>query len=289
MTDTELNIRILLKQLKGGFIMASVTQRIASIKQPYGGYIPPKTLTVTQLQDNKRLHPLSKESVHLSVMGLMVDYMTRYMLFRKPREAFDISLQGAYYAGLALGNPDVLNNVMGYVDHIKGLDDMSLTYARQAIKGDCWRRTGYGPVNIGDRKYHELTSLDRITLHNAKVMINRSLNFAESYGPITCSEFTFGDAYTHIVDSGDGDFLTGDCLWDFKVSVKKPTKAHTLQILMYFILGKHSKKPEFKDIDKIGIFNPRLNTVFQMKISDIDKDILNQVEFNVIGYHESCF
>ena len=49
--------------------MSSVTERIAKIKQPYGGFVPSKVMTVTQLNDNNTLHPLSSESVHPSIMG----------------------------------------------------------------------------------------------------------------------------------------------------------------------------------------------------------------------------
>ena len=43
--------------------------------------------------------------------------------------------------------------------------------------------------------------------------------------------------YTYTVESGDGDFLTADTLWDFKVSKSKPTNKHTLQLLMYLLLN----------------------------------------------------
>ena len=268
--------------------MSSVTERIAKIKQPYGGYIPSKVMTVTQLNDNNTLHPLSSESVHPSIMGLMVDYMTRFMLFKNAREAFGISLLGAEYASHFLYNGMfILNNIKEYIDQIHGLDDMSLTYARHIVKGDCWFRTGQGPFDIGKDHYKYVKMLDRQTLDNAKIMINRALTFTKLYGPITKSEFTFENGYTSLVDSGDGDFLTNDCLWDFKVSVKKPTKNHTLQLLMYYLMGKHSKKPEFNNIKKIGVFNPRLNIVYQLNVSEIDSSIIQQVEYEVIGYKDS--
>ena len=69
--------------------------------------------------------------------------------------------------------------------------------------------------------------------------------------------FTFEGGYTDIVSSGDGDYLTEDTLWDFKVSKEEPKSKYTLQLLMYYIMGCHSIHPEFQKIEKLGIFNPR--------------------------------
>ena len=53
---------------------------------------------------------------------------------------------------------------------------------------------------------------------------------------------------------------------------------------MYWIMGKHSKKKEFKDITKIGIFNPRLNTVYLYDLNKLSIDIIKDIEDNVICY-----
>ena len=90
--------------------------------------------------------------------------------------------------------------------------------------------------------------------------------------------------YTVTVETGDGDFLTDDTLWDFKVSKSKPTNKHTLQLLMYWIMGKHSGKSIFNNITKLGIFNPRLNIVYLLDIKNISEDIIKAVEDNVICY-----
>ena len=59
--------------------------------------------------------------------------------------------------------------------------------------------------------------------------------------------FTFEPTgYTKIVNAGDGDFLTKDTLWDFKVSKSKIDRKQTLQILMYWIMGKHSGKKNLR-------------------------------------------
>ena len=97
--------------------------------------------------------------------------------------------------------------------------------------------------------------------------------------------FTFEEkGYTSTVDSGDGDYLTANTLWDFKVSKAKPTNKHTLQLLMYWIMGQHSEKTEFRSITQLGIFNPRLNVVYTLDIADVPRDVITAVEKDVICY-----
>lgn len=136
---------------------------------------------------------------------------------------------------------------------------------------------GYKPV--------ELINPDEETISNIRVMVNRSLGFFESYGPIVKEGFTFeGGGYTDVVNTGDGDFLTEDTLWDFKVSKSKPTNKHTLQLLMYYLMGMNSVHPEFEHIKKLGIFNPRLNKVFLLPVKTISDEVIDQVNTTVIGY-----
>jgi hypothetical protein len=49
-------------------------------------------------------------------------------------------------------------------------------------------------------------------------------------------------------------------------------------------MGTHSIYEEFKTITKLGIFNPRLNTVYMLNIDDVSKATIALVEKEVIGY-----
>lgn len=81
--------------------------------------------------------------------------------------------------------------------------------------------------------------------------------------------FTFEGGYTDIITTGDGDFLTENTLWDFKVTKTNPTNKHTLQLLVYYLMGKQSKHDYFDNIDSIGIFNPRLNNAYTLDIDTL--------------------
>ena len=214
--------------------MTSVTNRIKAVKQPRGGYIPLKQFSAITLDDGKILN--SDESVSPGLVGSAVDYLSRLMNGAQPKEAFKISLNGAFRAGPAR---------FMTVDTIHA---------------------------------------DETTIENIRIMVQRSLHFFETYGPITLDGFTFGSAYTDTITSGDGDFLTKDTLWDFKVIKSKPNKDYTLQVLIYYLMGIRSNQPEFLSISKLGFFNPRQNIVYQTAIADIPKEVIETVEKNVIGY-----
>ena len=175
--------------------------------------------------------------------------------------------------GLALGNAKKL------LKGIKGLDNESISNACKLVGYDvCFRAgvIGYKPV--------EETKPDSDTIENIVIMVKRSLAFWKEYGPITKDGFTFEGGYTDIVSSGDGDYLTEDTLWDFKVSKEEPKSKYTLQLLMYYIMGCHSIHPEFQKIEKLGIFNPRKNKVYIAEISSINPEVIEKVSQDIIGY-----
>ena len=226
---------------------SSVTARIQEIKQPYGGYISPSQFEAYKLADSQKLYKI--ENLHPTIIGIVVDYLTRFSMGSK---------------------------------HIIELDDDSIINACKLVTFDSWLRN---PIAAKTAKGWRETNPDKETIHNIRTMVNRGILFWKSAGPIIKDGFTFEPfGYTSTVDRGDGDFLTKDTLWDFKVSKYQPTSKHTLQLLMYWIMGQHSTKPEFKSIDKLGIFNPRLNTIYTLSISKIDSKVIQAVERDVMCY-----
>ena len=187
-------------------------------------------------------------------------------------EAFEISLLGARAMRMEAKAFDLL-------DDVKGLDDLSITMACQLAGFDSAFRAGplaYRPV--------EGIVPDQATIANIRIMVERSLSFFKVLGPVTADGFTMEGAYTATITTGDGDFLTKDTLWDFKVTTGKPNKDHTLQLLIYYLMGRRSIHSEFQTIEKLGIFNPRQNTIYQLPISEFSDEIIKEVETVVIGY-----
>ncbi len=255
--------------------MASVTQRISQIKQPYGGYLPLKSFSKAIFDDGFTLN--ESENIHASLVGMAVDYLTRFLLGDSVDKAFHISCLGASNIGM-------LNKATMLMSKVTGLDDISIISACKLAGFDvCFRssKSAYKPI--------ENINPDIPTIENIRIMVNRSVSFWNKYGPIVCSEPTFEGGYTDAVNTGDGDFLSKDTLWDFKVSKSAPSSKHTLQILMYYVMGLHSIHKHFKNISNLGIFNPRLNIAYICPINSISAETIAEIENSVLCYGGSFF
>lgn len=259
--------------------MSSVTKRIKEIKQPRGGYIKPSQFECKVLDDGKTL--FEQENISASIIGMVVDYLTRLVMGANIDSAFSISLLGAECAS-SCGIPNAINFAHELSSNIKGIDKQSVINACKLVTFDVWYRNT--PAAIMAKNANE-TNPDNYTIQNIQIMVERSSDFWKKYGPIIKDGFRFEpDGYTQTVSSGDGDFLTKDTIWDFKVSKTKPKSIHTLQLLMYWIMGQHSGNSQFKNISNLGIFNPRLNIVYTLPISKIEPEIIKTVESEIICY-----
>ena len=89
---------------------------------------------------------------------------------------------------------------------------------------------------------------NQATIANIRIMVERSLSFFKAFDPVTADGFTMEGAYTATITTGDGDFLTKDTLWDFKVTTSKPNKDHTLQLLIYYLMGSVRFIQSFKSL-----------------------------------------
>ncbi len=253
--------------------MASVTQRVKQVKQPYGGYLPLKMFVKEIIDDGQQL--AEAENIHASLVGMSVDYLTRFLMGTSVDNAFLISSMGALIIEMQQKAEQLKSN-------ITGLDDDSITAACKLAGFDvCLRASPLSYVPI------ENINPDAATIANIRIMVQRSVKFFEKYGPILYDSPTFSGGYSETVDSGDSDFVTSDTLWDFKVTRSSPTSKHSLQILMYYIMGTHSVHDYFKNLKYLGFYNPRLNIVYRCPINSITADVISEVENTVIAYGHS--
>lgn len=251
--------------------MMTVSQRAKFVKQPRGGYIKrtefneiPLGLGEEELDENSNIHPI--------LIGLSVDYLMRFMLTKKLKDAFFVSWVGAN----EIKKEKLAESLM---KEITGLDNKSITNAIKLTGFDVvvrYGKQGYVPINR--------IKPNEASIKNVRIMVNRTINFSNIYGPITSFGFDFTNAYTRTVIAGDGDFLTEDTLWDLKVLKNYFNKNHSLQILMYWRMGLRSNYKIFKKIKYLGIYNPRKNMVYRYNLKNLSDDIINIVDKEVIGY-----
>ena len=259
--------------------MPSVTSVARSCKQPYGGYLKPSSFEKTVFEDGIVLN--TEENIPGSIVGMAVDYLSRMMNNRDKNDAFRISIRGAACAELG-GLKGAKKAASELLDSIKGLDDESIICACKLVTFDVWFRNPTDALRVESNYLNVFP--DANTINSIRTLVSRILSFFSVYGPITKDGFTVGNGYTQTVDSGDGDYLTEDTLWDVKVLSTRIKTQHTLQILMYWIMGQHSGMDIFNNISKVGIYNPRNNTVYIRKIDEIERETIESVEREVIRY-----
>ncbi len=297
--------------------MYTIEQRANSYKQPYGGFIGIRHFVQTQLENTEELSDVYLNTVPHNIIGSTVDYLTRFMLGEPKKKAFAIPIRGVQLASkqckmeamkdetqqkkknlfqefidkltsfVKKSREDdqakiILKDGKAILNKINGLDDESIAAACQIASFDVF----YRHPDYAELTYRRYKDIDDFAIHDIKVMVNRGLQFFEQYGPVTATDFSFKGGTTQTVTDGIGDYLTRDCLWVFTASQRKPTTKHLLQILMFWIMGKHSDQKIFNKITKIGIFNARLNMVYQLDMHTLSDDMIKTVERDVIGYEE---
>ena len=288
----------------------NVTDFIKTYKQPRGGFINPSGFETKTYNDKLVLS--DNENLQVSLLGLVVDYMSRFLAdpeyqdintrINAVRRAFDISLKGAYVCSRQSDRRavDIADN---FVNKITGLDFESCDNAAKLVTYDVWFRQP-AAARMGRFSTYQNIRLDDITFEDIKIMIQRSLKFIEDYGPIVKYGFTFEPenpdiqafkkvqvlghgnygGYSAQIIAGEGDFLTEDTIWDFKVSKNKPTSKHSLQLLLYYVMAKKSGQEIYKNVHKIGLFNPRINKVYTYDMNTVPKELIEMIERDLLKY-----
>lgn len=250
-------------------MMVSVTKRIKQVKQPRGGYLKPSEMQKIDLPTQSIM--TYTENLSPAIIGTAVDYLTRFMMSGQALQAFKIS-----YIGASQMNDS--EQAKQWIEEIRGLDDLSITRACQLVNYDSVFRAGFIPKDFKEP--------DASTIMSIKMLVKRSLQFFDKVGHVTADGFTFDRAYTSIINAGDGDFLTEDTLWDFKVSKYPPNKDHTLQLMIYYLMGKESKQKIFDNIRYVAIFNPRLNSIYRYDMTQMSQATIHEIRQTVIGYDD---
>ena len=250
----------------------TVTQRVRAVHQPDGGYLPIKAFSIKHYQDNKILN--SRENIRANYIGLAVDYLTRYKITKNIEESFDISLLGAKILYQQYGRYKDYQNCLRLLDLIKQGD----THAAVQI-------VAYDEVYRAEVTNIPRLLPDKVTTNNIEIMVQRGVDFLHHCSSIIKTGINLEGSYTDIVVNGDIDYLTDNALIDFKVIRGDFTADHTLQILMYYLMGLHSTHSEdFKKVKWLALFNPRKNIVCFINVKDISKSVIDEVSTRIIGY-----
>ena len=261
--------------------------------QPRGGYLPLRSFTRQEFNDGIELSEETQEDVKLaSAIGTAVDALARVQMGWQPESAFRASFDGA----LVLDRREMVpsagkirctrarEKAQELLAKIVGLDEASVLSAVRLCCFDAFFRAGIRGSADEVLAMIESTTPSTAAIRNASVMVQRTVELLRSDGlEVNCGLDLTG-SYTKNIMAGDCDYVTERTLWDVKVLRKGFTSAHTLQLLIYYIMGRYSVHPEFGEVERIGLFNPRTNTAYVIPVANIPTETLQAVSWDVIGY-----
>ena len=214
-----------------------------------------------------------KKIYQQTMLDWRVDYLTRFQVTGNLEEAFDIPILGAK---ILFHNYGIRNN---FIECLKLLELVKAGDISSAVQ-----LTTYDDVYRAGITYIQKLSPDEATIENIEIMLNRGVSFLKRFSEVKIG-MTFEGGYTNIVVNGDCDYLTDSSLIDFKVLRGNVTNNHTLQILMYYLMGLHSiHSSEFQKVKWLALFNPRKNVVYYINVRRIPEGVIDEVSREVIGY-----
>lgn len=254
----------------------SVTRFIESVKQPRGGFLKPGDFAITKYDDGKTLNP--NENIIPQLVGMAVDYLSRFMMTGDAVESFDISIKGATAVRK-------LKQALKLVDEINGLDDKSIIAACELVKFDVAFRAGPARYTPYDKSLP-----DKSTIENIRILVERTVTFLKTRKNLEM-HVTFRGGYSDIISTGDADFADDIAIWDLKVSNKRPTSKQVLQVIIYQILYNRADKD--RQLTSAGIFNPRFNCSYLYDLNDMNvihyRTIEGMVEYGKDYVHEETY
>lgn len=241
----------------------------------------PKDFKLTHyrlMTDHKSDLQGDEESLKPTLMGTLIDYLTRIVIY-KDLKAFDF-----------IKNTKNKKLIQQLKKDFKDIDYTQLTQENiKLVTRLClFEHSFRGNEYIDPLK--ENIEINTLTCDHIKIMLNRANNFFNKFGhPVLtqykCSITTSLKEKTYVEVYGDGDYLLQDALVDFKVSKNGPTQDYVRQLLIYYIglVGKDLKKKKVKreKIKYLIIFNPRLDMFYKLDLESISEASLGEVNKNI--------
>lgn len=264
--------------------MLGVKEMVKRLSRRCGEYVRLRDFDVYQHDDGiseKELFPYDDISIEPSRMGELVECLTRFMLSGDKNKAFCEAMAGAKYA-FELGFPEVYKDARKLLNGIRGLGDASIENANALLTFKSW----FFKPPLGALYGTTAAMFDKAILsqaaENVRIFVKRSVEFFREHGPVVGAPV--------IVEAGAIrgiiDFLTADAIFDMKLYKGRILDDAAMQVLLYWIMGKHSGNELFRGITKLGLFNPRTNRGYILPLSRVRFSVIAELE-EELGYSVS--
>lgn len=280
--------------------MSSVSELIERIEQPAFGILPVSYFEKKELkQDSYAVS--EKSSIPATHLGLIVDYCVKYILGVKLSDILHVEYAGyaehirvsavRFYDSVseqALTQIYIederknicLSDFVSKVENAETFDEFVTNMLYVIQYGDFIRNIRFAYDRVGEVFDAKLSEEE---LRNILIFFMRTQSWVKTFDKVIPMYKFKPYGYNNTVTSGEGDFCTDKTLWDLKVSNGEPTTKDTLQLLIYYIMAKRSGNKIYKNIDSIGVYNPKLDSTWLCRIDRINPKIIRDVS-NIIGF-----
>ena len=275
--------------------MSSVSELVETIEQPAFGILPISYFEKKELKQDSYVLS-NKSSIPAIHLGLIVDYCIKYILGVKLSDILHVEYAG-YAEHIRVSAVKFFDSVSEQsltqvyiederkniclsdfiykVENAETFEEFVTNMLYVIQYGDFVRNIGYAYNRIGEVFDTELSKEE---LQDILIFFIRTQGWINTFEKATPMYKFKPFGYNNTVTSGEGDFCTKYTLWDLKVSNGEPTTKDTLQLLIYYIMAKKSGNSLYKDVNSIGVYNPKLDATWICNIEKIDPSIVNKVK-----------
>lgn len=236
-----------------------------------------KFINYKLLTDSEGILLEKEESIRPTVMGTLIDYLTRLVIC-KDLKAFDL-IKSSQKELVQQAKREFRDST---------IEKLTKEQVELATRLCLFEHEFRGNKYINPQK--ENIEIDNKTLVHIKTMLYRSKNFFDRVGypkllAYKCSITTPLNEKPYVEVYGDGDYLLSNALVDFKVSKRNPNRDYIRQLLVYYngLIERELKKKKVKkdNITTLMIFNPRLDMFYKIDLENINKSDLLEVYQNL--------
>lgn len=280
--------------------MSSVSELVETIEQPAFGILPVRLFEKKELKQDSYVvsNNSSIPAVHL---GLIVDYCIKYILGVKLSDILHVEYAG-YAEHIRVSAIKFFDSVseqsltqiyiederkriclsdfISRVENAETFDEFVTNMLYVIQYGDFIRNIGYAYNRVGEVFD---TKLSKDELRDILIFFMRTRGWIDTFEKATPMYKFKPFGYNNTVTSGEGDFCTKNTLWDLKVSNGEPTTKDTLQLLIYYIMAKHSGNRLYKYVDSVGVYNPKLDATWICNMEEVDSSIIRNVQ-DMLGF-----
>lgn len=230
----------------------SVRGRAAQASQPRGGLLP--LIFFDQSQLGGAALTRRTESGNPGTIGSAVELIARWDLAGDPRADVEPSVAA-------------LEAIRG----VRRGEHTESAIGRMAA----YQRTWEWNDDEGDELEWEEGDGDETLMHITEMRARVSRCFERFGRPVRPGTWAVHSERFHL--DGHIDFVTANTIWDLKVSDTAPGRSDVLQLLLYWVAFRDDPENGL-EISHLGIYNPRLDTVWRIAVTEIPMDVVGSVE-----------